>query len=158
MATGRRITTVKIVLNDQDMARIFHGSGGPVDHVLRDQAELVLNLSNREIGTKYSGQHKGKQLKNSGSVVRNQGGGWRIQYTHPAAAVHYTGAKAHHIGIQGQILYRAGGLGDYSFGPVQGPVRHPGHKGNPYIVKGARQAGFNVTDTPSFQGKLKGFA
>lgn len=135
--------------------RFLRGPGGEVDRLTQQAAGLVYLQAKQEIGPKgYSGDHGGRILANSGSVVRGERrGDWKVRFRHRAAEVHYTGAPRHKMPRKtGRTAYNR--YSPRSFGPTQGPINHPGHTGNPYIAKAARKLGLTI---PSVQkGGLSG--
>lgn len=111
-------------------------------------AEVVHQESRRLIGTRYSGHHPNKPLKDSGGVVKiGTNEAWGVRYDHPAALMHHQGTPSHVIAPRRYgVMVRLGPApvdkhGSDEFGPVDHPVIHPGTSPNRYLVDAARRVG-----------------
>lgn len=122
---------------------------GPVGRAIKFVAEVVLNAAKPRIGDRYSGQHPGPRIRDTGRVEPIGGASYAVVFDHPIAFLHHQGAPAHGMPpkTSGRSrYYRAGpgvvtSSGDTVFGPTSGPIAHPGSPGNPFIRDAAEAVG-----------------
>lgn len=122
-----------------------------VDPQVASAARKVLDAAKPLIGTRFSGHHPGKRLRDSGAVVKQGAGSYAVVFTHRIAMLHHEGSRSHSITARSARIpmFRASPSPTSNryadpFGPAF-KVNHPGTGGNPYLTKAARKVGLRLS-------------
>lgn len=139
--------SAKIEVFPDRLVSAVNSPSGAINGAVISAASALLTAARPLIGQRFIGQHPGKQLRESGRIERisDTSPAYQVIFTHPAAIIHHQGSKPHDIGRAGQRLFRNGpgtvGRGGQTKFSAKGPVHHPGHAANPYLIRAAQSIG-----------------
>lgn len=133
----------KVTINPERFKKVV---GRSTDATARRTANAILRQAQANIHSFSVHSHPGRQLKDSGRVVKGSDGNWLVAFNHRAARIVHEGAKAHIIVPRGaRVLYFHGKEAEDSRPVFRNVAHHPGvrHK-NRYLVDAARSLGLTV--------------
>lgn len=142
---------VSVELLPDRIEQLTNTPNGPVGQAVEHAAQVVLVGARARVGDRYSGQHPGPHIKDTGKVVPIGGASFAVVFEHPVAFLHHEGKQSGYQIPKSGRSYILSNKFDSSRSQggkfrARGPVIWRGStSGNPFIRDSAEAAGLRMS-------------
>lgn len=142
---------VSVEIFPKRIEQLTDSHNGPVGRMVEHAAQVVLVGARARVGDRYSGQHPGPRIKDTGKVVPIGGAAFAVVFDHPIAFLHHEGKRSGYQIPKSGTSYILSNKFDPSRSQggrfrARGPVIWQGStSGNPFIRDAAAAVGLRAS-------------